>query len=130
MNRQRIDRYLSQVADEATKVLGRLPEGFGGEVSLFDHSVQLDIQGPRLKKFTLVLGSEAPEIVYDEQFISYAILSEGLEEEVIFMNEVADEIVEFVQSGKDPLEGKSLIRKRKRLRFEMMEGVVRRFKQF
>lgn len=57
---QKVLNYLAQLKDRVEKITMTLPEDFSGRVYVRRHSVDLDLQGPRLGVFTLVLGGEAP----------------------------------------------------------------------
>lgn len=86
-NDQNVRRYLLELAREMEKVVSRRPEGVDGTVSVRDHYVYLIIQGRRLAAFTLVLGSEAPEVVYDGQYIRHDAIPGGMEAQFHFAEE-------------------------------------------
>lgn len=129
-NDQNVRRYLLELAREMEKVVSRRPEGVDGTVSVRDHYVYLIIQGRRLAAFTLVLGSEAPEVVYDGQYIRHDAIPGGMEAQFHFAEETADNIVEFLLSDRIPVERKSRILGRPYLSIPMADGVEWRLKKF
>lgn len=108
-NDQNMQHYLSNLSRKIEEIVLSLPEGVDGTVSVRENHVYLDIQGPRPEVFTLVLGSEAPEIVYDSQYIRYELIPEGMEEQIDFAKETVDDITEFLLSDRNPVERKSRI---------------------
>lgn len=123
-------RYLSVLAKEIEKILSSLPEGVEGTVSIRDHHVYVDVRGRRLGIFTLVLGSEAPEVVYDGQYIRYELIPGGLEAQIDFVKETMDDIVEFLLSDRILVERKSRFLSRHYLSVPMADGTVWRLKKF
>lgn len=90
----------------------------------------LSLQGRRLAAFTLVLGSESPEVVYDGQYIRYDGIPPGMEAQFDFAKETADNIVEFLLSDRIPVEGKSRVRGRPYLPIPMADGTLWKLKKF
>lgn len=129
-NDQKVRRYLSELAREVEKVVSGLPDGVDGTVSVRGHYVYLIVRGPRLAAFTLVLGSESPEIVYDGQYIRYDAIPPGMDAQIDFAKETVDDIVEFVFSGRLPVERKSRILGRPYLSIPMSDGTGWKLKKF
>jgi hypothetical protein len=111
-------------------IVSSLPEGVEGAVSIRGNYVYVDIQGPRLAIFTLVLGSEAPEIVYDGQYIRYELIPEGIKEQIEFAEESVNDIVEFLLPDRTLVERKSRIPGRPYLSVPLADGNVWRLKKF
>lgn len=129
-NDQNVRRYLSELARGMEKVVSSLPEGVDGTVSVRDHYVYLIIQCPRLAAFTLVLGSESPEVVYDSEYIRSDAIPPGMEAQIDFAKETADNIAEFLLSNRIPVERKSRILGRPYLSIPMADGIVWNLKKF
>lgn len=129
-NDQNVRRYLLELAREMEKIVSSLPEGVDGTVSVRDHYVYLIIQGRRLAAFTLVLGSESPEVVYAGQYILYDGIPPGMEAQIDFAKETVDNIVEFLLSDRMPAERKSRILGRPYLSIPMADGIVWNLKKF
>jgi hypothetical protein len=103
-NDQHVQRYLLDLSRKVEGIVLSLPEGVDGTVTVRENHVYIEIRGPRLEAFTLVLGSEAPEIVYDGQYIRYELIPEGIEEQIDFAKETVDDITEFLLSDRNPVE--------------------------
>lgn len=129
-NDQNVQRNRLELVGVVEEILSRLPEGVEGTVSIRDPYVYLMIQGSRLATFTLVLGSEAPEVVYDGQYIRIELIPPGMEAQFDFAKETADSIVEFLLSDRIPVEGKSRVLGRPYLSIPMAEGTVWKLKKF
>ncbi|WP_139146512.1 hypothetical protein [Arthrobacter sp. SW1] len=125
-----VRRYLLEVQHEADKILATLPEGIHGGASIEGGQVYVDIRGPRLKAFTLVLGGEAPEIVYDASYIQLCLIGEGIAEQVEFLQETVSAIAEFLLSDRLPTQHHSWILKRPYLLFPMADGTQWRLSKF
>ena len=125
-----IDRNRLELVRVVEEILSSLPERVEGTVSIRRHHVYAEIQGPRLEIFTLVLGSEAPEIVYDSQYIRIELIPRGMEAQFDFARETVDDIVEFLLSDRIPVERKSRILGRPYLSVHMAGGVEWKLKKF
>jgi hypothetical protein len=129
-NDQNVQRHLSDLSREIEGIISSLPEGVDGTVSVRENHVYVEIQGPRLEVFTLVLGSEAPEIVYDSQYIRYELNPGGMEEQIDFAKETVDDIAEFLLSDRNPIARKSRFLGRPYLSVPLAGGIQWRFKKF
>jgi hypothetical protein len=129
-NDQNVQRHLSDLSREVEGIISSLPEGVDGTVSVRGNHVYVEIQGPRLEVFTLVLGSEAPEIVYDSQYIRYELIPGGMEEQIDFARETVDDIAEFLLSDRNPVECKSRFLGRPYLSVPLAGDIQWRFKKF
>ncbi|WCI09178.1 hypothetical protein PJ267_04860 [Arthrobacter sp. OVS8] len=98
-----------------------------GTVSVCDHYVYRIIQGRRLAAFTLVLGSQAPEVVYDGQCIRTQLIPEGMNVQIDLAKNV-DNIVEFLLSDRNPVEQEPHLWPT--LSMPMADGAVWRLKKF
>jgi hypothetical protein len=121
---------LADVQHEAEKVLATLPEAVLGSARIKDGFVHVDIRAGRLKTFTLVLGSEASEIVYAAEYIQFCLIGEGMEAQIEFTQETISAIAEFLLSDRVPLERTSRIFKRPYLLFPMADGAEWRLSKF
>lgn len=65
---------LLEMVSEVQRIIAELPAGLKGAVDLRGRHVYMEIQVRDSPAFEVVLGSEAPEIVYDEQFIQYKLI--------------------------------------------------------
>ncbi|WP_149956870.1 hypothetical protein [Zafaria cholistanensis] len=95
-----------------------------------DHHVYADIEGSRLGVFTLVLGSEAPEIVYARRYIKLDLIGEGMDAQIEYAQQSLDSIVEFLLSDRTPAERKSRIFKRPYLSIPMAAADEWKMKKF
>jgi hypothetical protein len=127
---EKVRRYLSWLSREVEGMLASLPEGVEGATRIRDNHVYAQIQGPRLGTFTLVLGSEAPEIVYDGQYIRHELIGGEREDQTEFAQESADAIMDFLLSGRPLVQGMSRILRRPYVSVPMAEGTVWRMKKF
>ena len=129
-NDQNVQRHLSDLSSEIEGVISMLPNGVVGRVSVRENHVYVEIQGPRLEVFTLVLGSEAPEIVYGSQYIRYELIPGGMEEQIDFARETVDDIAEILLSDRNPAECKSRFLGRPYLSVSLAGDVEWRLKKF
>ncbi|MFE5839337.1 hypothetical protein [Arthrobacter sp. NPDC056493] len=129
-NDQHVQRYLLDLSRKVEGIVLSLPEGVDGTVTVRENHVYIEIRGPRLEAFTLVLGSEAPEIVYDGQYIRYELIPEGMEEQIDFAKETVDDITEFLLSDRNPVERKSRFLGRAYLSVPLAGDVEWRLKKF
>jgi hypothetical protein len=127
---QDVRSYLSALSREMEGIVSSLPEGVEGTLSIRGNNVYVDIQGPRLAIFTLVLGSEAPEVVYDGQYIRYELIPEGMKEQIEFAEEAVNDIVDFLLSDRTFVERKSRILGRPYLSVPLADDLEWRLKKF
>ncbi|HJX78742.1 hypothetical protein [Glutamicibacter sp.] len=127
---QKALNYLAQLKDQVEKITMTLPEDFSGRVYVRRHSVVLDLQGPRLGVFTLVLGGEAPELVYDEQYVGLRTIPAGLDEVIEFAEETIDDVATFVLSSQPLVVYKSPIFRRSYLCIPSNHGPEWKLKRF
>lgn len=127
---QKVLNYLAQLKALVEKVIMTLPEGVSGRVYVRKHSVDLDLQGPRLGVFTLVLGGEAPELVYDEQYVGFRTIPEGLDAVIEFAEETIDDVATFVLSSQPLLVHKIPIFRRSYLCIPSNHGPEWKLKRF
>jgi hypothetical protein len=123
-------RALLEIVSEAQRIIAELPEGLKGAVDLRARHVYMEIQGRDSPAFEVVLGSEAPEIVYDEQFIQYKLIGGELEDQFEFARTTANQIVEFLLSGRKAALRKSRIFRRTYLCVPLSDGTEWRMKKF
>jgi hypothetical protein len=123
---QNVQRQLLDLSRAIEGVISSLPDGVEGTVSVRENHVYVEIQGPRLE----VLGSEAPEIVYDSQYIRYELIPGGMEEQIDFAKETVDDIAEFLLSDRNPVECKSRFLGRPYLSVSLAGDVEWRLKKF
>lgn len=122
--------YLALLRARVEEVIMTLPEDISGRAYDRKHSIQLDLQGPRLGVFTLVLGSESPELVYDERYIGYQTIPEGLDEVIEFAEETIDDVASFVLSSEPPVVRESSIFRRSYLCMPSNHGRQWKLKRF
>lgn len=123
-------RALLEIVSEVQRILAELPEGVKGAVDLRGRHVYMEIQGHELPAFEVVLGSEAPEIVYDAQFIKHATIGSELEDHFEFARTTANQIVEFLLSGRKTALRKSRIFRRTYLCVPLSDGTEWRMRKF
>lgn len=123
-------RALLEIASEVQRIIADLPEGVKGAVRLRGRHVYMEIQGRELPAFEVVLGSEAPEIVYDAQFIEHATIGCEIEDHFEFARETASEIVDFLLSGRKATLRKSRIFRRTYLCVPLSDGTEWRMRKF
>jgi hypothetical protein len=121
---------LVKIASEVQRIIDDLPEGVSGAMDLRKHHVYMKIQGRDSPAFEVVLGSEAPEIVYDGQFIQYGFIGGELEDHFEFARETASEIVDFILSKRKATERKSRIFGRTHLHVPLSDGTEWKMKKF
>lgn len=126
----KVRRDLSWLSGVVEGMLAGLPDGVVGTTRIRDNHVYAEIKGPRLGTFTLVLGSEAPEIVYDGRYIYHDLIGGEPEDQTEFAQESVDAIVDFLLSGRVPVERKSRVFKRPYLSVPMAGGDEWRMKEF
>lgn len=107
-----------------------LPEDISGRAYDRKRSIQLDLQGPRLGVFTLVLGSESPELVYDERYFGYQSIPEVLDEVIEFAEETIDDVASFVLSSEPLVVRESSIFRRSYLCMPSNHGRQWKLKRF
>ncbi|MFB0834349.1 hypothetical protein ACX8Z9_09135 [Arthrobacter halodurans] len=127
---EKVRGYLSWLSGEVEGILAGLPYGVHGTTRIRDNHVYAEIKGPRLGTFTLVLGSEAPEIVYDGLYIRHDLIGGEPEDQTEFAKESVDAIVYFLLSGRVPVKRKSPVFKRPYLSVPMAGGDEWRMKEF
>jgi hypothetical protein len=121
---------LLEIMSEVKRIIAELPEGLKGAVYPRARHVYMEIQGRELPAFEVVLGSEAPEIVYDEQFIQHKSIGGVLEDHFEFARTTANQIVEFLLSGRKATLRKSRIFRRTYLCVPLSDGTEWRMKKF
>lgn len=109
---QKVLDYLTQLKDQIEKVIITLPDDVSGRVYVRKHYVQLDLQGPRLGIFKLVLGGEAPELVYDDRYIGFRMIPEGPNEVMEFAEKTIDDVATFILSREPLVDYKSPVFRR------------------
>lgn len=129
-NEEDVPRVLLEIASEAQRIVSDLPAGVSGTVDFRGHHVYLELSRPGSPAFEVVLGSEAPEIVYDAQFIRFQLIGSEMEDQVEFMRTTANEIAEFLLSGRAVTVGKSRILKRTYLLVPLSDGREWKMKKF
>lgn len=127
---QKVLSYLTQVKGLVDKTIMTLPEDFNGQAYIRKHHVHLDLQGPRLGLFTLVLGSEAPELVYDEQYIGFQMIPGSLDEIIGFTEETIHDVTAFILSEEPLVVHKSSIFRRPYLCIPSSYGPEWKLKKF
>ncbi|PQZ93691.1 hypothetical protein CQ018_08515 [Arthrobacter sp. MYb227] len=105
-------RYLARLKDSVERIIPELPEGVEGRVYHHGHSVCVDLKGGSLGVFTLVLGSEAPELHYDNRYRDFRTVPEGLDETIEFAQDAFHEISRFILQRGPVIEHKSRILRR------------------
>lgn len=123
-------RALLEIASEAQRIIADLPEGVSGTVDFRGHHVYMELQRPGSPAFEIVLGSEVPEIVYDAQFIQFKSIGGEMEDQFEFARTTANEIAEFLLSGRAVTECKSRIFKRTYLLIPLSDGTEWKMKKF
>ena len=121
---------LVEIASEVQRIIDDLPEGVSGAMDLCKHHVHMKLQGPKSLAFDVVLGGEAPDIVYDSRFIERATIGSDIEEHFEFARETASEIVDFILSGRKATERKSRIFGRTYLHVPLADGTEWKMKKF
>lgn len=111
-NNEKASRYLARLKDSVERIIPELPVGVAGHVYMHGHSVRVDLKGDNLGVFTVVLGSEAPELLYDNRYYDIRTVPEGLDETIEFAQETFREISRFILQGGPVTEQKSRILRR------------------
>jgi hypothetical protein len=111
-NNEKASRYLARLMESVERIMPELPVGVEGHVYMHGHSVCVDLKGDNLGVFTLVLGSEAPELLYDHRYYDIRTVPEGLDETVEFAQETFREISRFILQGGPVTELKTRILRR------------------
>ena len=122
--------YLVALARNVEGITSTLPAAVQATVSIRHGHVYTEVRGPRGGTFTLVLGSEAPETVYDGQYIHYHLIGEGMEDQLEHTRETLDAIVDFLLSDRSLTEGTSRILRRRYLSMPLADGTEWRFRWF
>lgn len=115
---------------EAQRIITDLPKNLKGSVDLRGRHVYMGIQGRGLPAFEVVLGSEAPEIVYDAQFIEHATIGSEIEDHFEFARETASAIADFLLSGRKATLHKSRIFRRTYLCVPLSDGTEWTMRKF
>lgn len=123
-------RALLEIASEVQRIVADLPEGVSGTVDNRGHHVYMEIQRSGSPAFEVVLGNEVPEIVYDAQFIKFESIGGELEDQFEFARTTANEIAEFLLSGRAAIDGKSRVFKRSYLLIPLSGGTEWKMKKF
>lgn len=129
-NEENVPRALLEIASEARRIVANLPAGVSGAVDFRGRHVYMELSRPGSPAFEVVLGSEAPEIVYDAQFIRFQLIGGETEDQFEFIGTTANEIAEFLLSGRAVTVGKSRILKRTYLRVPLSDGTEWKMKKF
>jgi hypothetical protein len=125
-----VDRYLSTLLQEVEGFAAKLPPQVEVSASIRHRDVYVEVRGPRWATFTLVLGSEAPEIVYDGQYIYHQLIGPDMDDQLEFIQESLDEIAGFVLSDKELAEGKTRILRKPFASMLLSDGTQWRLHQF
>ena len=127
---QKVLDYLAQLKDQVGKVIINLPKEISAQVYVCKHHVHLDLQSHRLSFFTLVVGGEAPELVYDGRYMGFRTIHEGLDEVMEFVEETIDDVATFVLSTKPLLAHKRSVFRRAFICIPSNHGAEWKLKQF
>lgn len=121
---------LVKIASEVQRIIDDLPEGVSGAMDLRKHSVHMKLQGPKSPAFKVVLGSEVPDIVYDSRFLECVAIGSEIDDHLEFARETANEIVNFILSGRKPTEHKSKFLRRTYLLVPLSDGTEWKMRKF
>ncbi|GAB3538120.1 hypothetical protein GCM10027403_23720 [Arthrobacter tecti] len=121
---------LLEIASEVQRIVDNLPDGVIGTTYLRGHHVYMKLQGQGSPAFEVVLGSEAPEIVYDAQFIEHTTIDSDIEDHFEFARETASQIVDFILSKRKATLRKSRIFGRPFLCVPLSDGSEWKMKKF
>lgn len=121
---------MKRLANEVKALILGLPPGVHGEVSIRGRDVYTEISGPRGDVFTLVLGSEAPEIVYDGAYIRCELIGDTLDDQLEFTAESLSEISHLLLAVEPPVESKTRFRKKPYIVFKLKDGNEWRLRKF
>ncbi|WP_345150240.1 hypothetical protein [Arthrobacter ginkgonis] len=122
--------YLVALARNVEGITSKLPATVHATVGIRHGAVYTEVRGPRWGTFTLVQGSEAPETVYDGQYIHHHLIGEGMEDQLEHTQDTLDEIVDFLLSDRILTEGTSRILRRRYLSMPLADGDEWRFRWF
>lgn len=122
--------YLSQLKNRMEKVIMTLPKELNGLAYIRQNFVHVELQGQRLGVFTLVLGSEAPELVYDGRYIGHRTIPSGLDAVVEFAEEAIDDVAAFILGTEPLVEHRTTILRRAYLRIPSNHGPEWKLKIF
>lgn len=125
-----VDRYLTTLLGEVEGLAAKLPPQVEVTVSIRHRNVYVEVRGSRWATFTLVLGSEAPEIVYDGRYIYYRLIGPGMDEQLEFTQESLEEISGFILSDKKLTEGKTRILRTPYVSMPLSDGTEWRMHEF
>lgn len=124
------ERYLVTLFQAVEGLIARLPPQVEAMASIRHRNVYVEVRGPRWATFTLVLGSEAPEIVYDGQYIHHQLIGPDMDDQLEFIQESLDEIAGFVLRDKELAEGKTRILRKPYLSMPLSDGTEWRLNEF
>lgn len=125
-----VDRYLTTLLREVEGLAAKLPPQVEVTASIRHRDVYVEVRGPRWATFTLVLGSEAPEIVYDGRYIHHHLIGDGMDDQLEFIQESLEEISGFVLSDKELTRGKTRILRKPYVSMPLSEGTEWRLHEF
>ncbi|WP_336705164.1 hypothetical protein [Micrococcus terreus] len=125
-----VDYYLATLLREVEGLAAKLPLKVEATASIRGRSVYLEVRGPRSATFTIVLGSEAPEIVYDGQYIHHHLIGPGMDDQLDFIEESLDEIAGFVLRDTELTRGKTRILRKPYVSMPLSDGIEWRLHQF
>ena len=125
-----VDRYLATLLREVESLAAKLPPQVKATASIRGRSVYVEVRGPRWATFTMVLGSEAPEIVYDGQYIFHQLIGDGMDDQLEFIQESLDEIAGFILSDKELTKGKTRLLRKPYVSMPLSYGPEWRMHQF
>ncbi|MEE1621777.1 hypothetical protein ACQ7DA_11485 [Zafaria sp. J156] len=129
MNELEWNRSLPDMLERAAQIAASVPDKVTARAHLYRTVVVIDVEGPRLGAFALVLAEEAPEIVYDDQYVRFQTVPEGVDELLVFAQESIEKIVEFLLSERSPVERTSRILRRTYGSIPIDDGTSWRLKQ-
>lgn len=122
--------YLTTLVREVEDLAAKLPSQVEATASIRHGDVYVEVRGPRWATFTLVLGSEAPEIVYDGRFIYHHLIGPGMDDQLEFIQESLEEISGFVLSDKELSRGKTRILREPSVSMPLSDGTEWRLHEF
>ncbi|MGG5752915.1 hypothetical protein ACQ3I4_09845 [Zafaria sp. Z1313] len=128
MNELEWNRSLPDMLERAAQIAASVPDKVTARAHLYRTVVVIDVEGPRLGAFALVLAEEAPEIVYDDQYVRFQTVPEGVDELLVFAQESIEKIVEFLLSERSPVERTSRILRRTYVSIPLDDGTSWRLK--
>lgn len=125
-----VDRYLATLVRDVEDLAAKLPPQVEVTASIRHRDVYVEVRGPRWATFTLALGSEAPEIVYDGRYIYHHLIGPGMDDQREFIQESLEEISGFVLSDKELTEGKTRILRKPYVSMPLSDGTEWRLHEF